>query len=373
MAEIPVGLPPVSPEPVPIIPGGPGQSFPQPSPLIGQPSPPKPAPPLTPQEPEAEPNAGGLTDLPILAILLIALALALIASYFTDFLNWLFRTVLGPFSGGRATKTLDPTVTTQALSNAMGRAVAGIDKQMGVSFTKLSQTTGRLASTLTAIGEAIYQLAGAISGIEHNTTGIRQGQAAIRADVRRIDRAADRAEATIQAVQKHEAADSHAVHAQLTQLQHHVSHVIEPELDALRGRIPKLERGATVAWDEIKKHDELLGIGAMTGTVALALGRLGGSWIRCETNQELGKANCRSGNNDLIRKLLAGTIDVLALSDICDLSAAMVATAQTLRPGLEAFVSAENALIGCHGNTGPKRIRLPKVSPTHVYAAVSSL
>ena len=43
MAEIPIPLPPDGPEQVPILPGGPGQSFPRPTGLIGKPPTPTPA------------------------------------------------------------------------------------------------------------------------------------------------------------------------------------------------------------------------------------------------------------------------------------------------------------------------------------------
>lgn len=374
MAEIPILPGADTPEPIPIIPGGPQPSPPKPAPLIGTPAPPKPAPPVAPTENPSEGNGGGLADLPILALLIIALALALIASYFTDFLNWLLRTALGPFGSKGGPKQLDPIATTQALSNAMGRAVSGIDKQMGVHFTRLAQTTGMLGATLTAIGELIYKLAGAISGLEHNTTGVRQAQAQMRAAVRKVEQLERGAAQRIAADERAAAAKHHALGQQIQELQHHVTHVLEPELEALRGRIPKLERGATVAWSEIKKHEELLGLGAFTAATAVAMGRLGAGWTRCETTQTIGRELCRS-NPDTFRRLLRDGLGLLGIVELCASVKLIAAAGQNpvLIEGLGLFSVGVEDLLKCTGATRPPPLKIPPPSlgPVQRYAALA--
>jgi hypothetical protein len=56
----------------------------------------------------------------------------------------------------------------------------------------------------------------------------------------------------------------------------------------------------------------------MTGTVAVAMGRLGAGWTRCETNQTIGKALCGS-NPDNIRKLLRDGLGILGIVEVCSL------------------------------------------------------
>lgn len=371
-----IGVPfPPPPEHDPFIPsfpptkGPPPIREPEPAPAPEPEPGPVPAPPIVPP-PRTTGVPQAIPDISVLAILLLVLGLIAAVEGIKEFLNWLFQRMFGAILPSRRTPQLETKDILQPLSNALGKVEAKVDAAIGVSFAKLGGIVGMVGQAIIASELTTYQVAVKLGGL----SSLQRQQGAVQTQTQQqlaAQKAA--AQAGLQAAQTTQQAQALQLAAQATQiktLQHHITHLIEPELDGLRHAIPNLERGATTAWDEIKKHEELLGAAGVTAATAFGLSQLGGDWIRCEASKLLGRGLCRSGP-DIWKQLLAGAIDVLALSDICDLSAAVVATAQTLRPGMEAFVSVENALIGCHGNTAPHDFTLSPFSPTPVYAPVT--
>jgi hypothetical protein len=368
MAEIPATLIPETPAQTPLLSGGTTTAPPDTGKNGSGPT-------IAPTEPPPEKNRGSLSPLILIAMLILAIALSNLAKWWTDFLNWMLRSALSPFGGKTPIKPLDPNKVAQKLSNVLGNGVSSFDSQLGVEFTKLAEDTGRLASTLVAIGSTMVKLAGAISSLTHHTTNISAGQAAIRASVQKVNREAAQAQARISAAEKHASADTRAVHAQLTQLQQHVTHVIEPELETLRKQIPALHHGATVTWDEVKKHDQLLGLAAMTATVETVLRRNGGNWIECEANKLVGKALCRQGPRKL-NNLINGLVDLAAILNICQLTTLLIDTAESgpVQDGLKLLTDGVDELVKCRGIAvyHPPGVRAPSLSPSlFPYAAVA--
>lgn len=89
------------------------------------------------------------------------------------------------------------------------------------------------------------------------------------------------------------------------------------------------------------------------GLVALRL-----SWVKCRNVGKVGKALC-GFPSQLLEDLLAGTLDVLLVSDLCQIVYLMTDAAKQFEPYLVDFVNVSDALIGCHGVTKPGTLAPP--------------
>jgi hypothetical protein len=343
---------------------------PTPPPVVPEP-PPVPVPPtdvIGPQSP------GGLPELGILATLLLILALIALGSALNEFFNWLFRRMLNPFSRFGKPPTNTAPQFTQKLSNALGNAYVGIEGEIGASFTKLATLEGRRSHIIVKAASVVHQIAQRIARLEGYTQATNAAQQQAKQDTAAAAAQAARAGALAAQTATALTHEHGSVTARLTALEQHVTHLIEPELEALRDRIPKLEHGATVAWDEIVKHEALLGEAAVTALVAGGISRIGADWIKCEANNLLGKAACRKGP-DLFRKLLTGALDVLALSQLCRILGVMAATANSavIKDAIHYFTRGVTELIKCRGVSMAQPLTLPPVAlaPATPFAALA--
>src|SRR6185437_17083086 len=108
----------------------------------------------------------------------------------------------------------------------------------------------------------------------------------------------------------------------------------------------------------IRAHPLSLATGAFAGAVAVALQRLGGSWIRCGNWNRIGRSVCGLPLS-LIEDLLAASIVSFAVVDMCEFASVAQDVAHAFVPELLALVDIEDALIGCHGATGVPVLTLP--------------
>lgn len=338
--------------------------------------PPEPAPPPEPVPvPEPVGPLGGLPDLGWLAILLVLLGLIGLAAALVEFFNWLLRAALRPIPGGSKVSTFTTTILAQPLSNALGNAYTGIDSQIGLSFTTMGQTANRVGLAILANEQAAYIAAVKLAALAGNTTGIHTKAVAALQRSRQAQITASEATRKTTVETQRAVTIERGSATKANEQQQHITHLIEPELDSLRHRIHQLERGATTTWGEVLKHEELLGIGAMTATTAVALGRLGADWTMCEANKILGKANCGNGANNL-KRLLEGLIDIAGLLALCPLTELLYATAESapVQDALKAVVEGGEALLHCRGiaTYTPPAVAAPSLSPTvFPYAALA--
>lgn len=368
---------PVTPRPFrPTFPGPPDDgdviTLPDPTPAPEpQPGPTPAPPPVIPEPPSAPTSPGALPDLGWLAALIVLFGLIALAKALVDFFNWLFRRMLGPLAKKSNRTPLTTKALLQPLSNHLGTWEQGIDAHLGLSFQKLASIETRIGRAIVAAAQTGYQVAVRVARLEHHS---RVQDHVAHAQGQRIastQHTARHAVTQAETERKRSVAGEHSIQMQVNALTHHVTHVMEPELEQLRHRIPSLEKGATDTWDEIKKHEGMLSIAGITALTAVALEKLGGSWIRCEANQLLGRANC-GGNSDLMRRILANAIPALAAADLCGAAEGVTALASTMQPALMAFVDVEFALIGCHGATAPGPVPLDRYNATPVIDAVAA-
>jgi hypothetical protein len=355
---IPIEPVPQAIEPIPELPPLP---TPEPRPpLVVVPPITEPLPPPT-GVPEALPDLGLLSGL-IVLLGLIALAVAI-----AEVLNWLARWALGPLFKRAGSPQMSTQTLTQPLSNALGKSYSKIDGNIGLSFLKIGEMTGRVGSAILAGEQAAYIAAtkiGALSGVStrHELTTSHALQQAKQAR-REAAQAAQQAELDRQAALQR----AKGLDARLSALETHVTTLIEPEIDGLKHLIPNIEKGVAATWDELAKHGEALGIAGLTAGVAVALKKLGVKYIECEANQLLGKAACGAGPN-AIKNLLEGLVGLGALLDLCALVGLLEDAAKTgpVQDILKTLVLGGEDLLKCRGvkSYTPSPVDAPSLSPT---------
>lgn len=261
--------------------------------------------------PELIPEAVSLAEaLPTLG-LLAALLFVLGCIYVIDaFVRALFGTVSGAVSW---VPWLGHVVTTpvhaveRKITGALGTAESYFDSRIGMSFHKLARIGDQ-------IGRELYGLALVSLTIAKVLTG-----SLTRADLGTIwHRLSTTWSGLVGQVEK----VGSAVYGPLTGELHRLEHWLNARVHALEGAIaggiPRdiaglrwrtrtLERGYERLWKEVKRHEKLLGIGALTGVVAVVLGRLGLGWTRCSNVNKLGRNVCGM-NAQLLESLLADTL-----------------------------------------------------------------
>jgi len=160
---------------------------------------------------------------------------------------------------------------------------------------------------------------------------------------------------------------------------------LEREVDLLHKQVSAAAAGAVVPTERIitvptrvvyRGIDEVRAkLGAVTRVLtpagitglvaAAALDTLNLGWLKCRGVGRVGRELCSASG--LIETLASDALEALVVTDLCDVVAAMTYAAHRFEPVLIAFVDVENALIGCHGATRAKPLRLAGVSPTPVH------
>jgi hypothetical protein len=77
------------------------------------------------------------------------------------------------------------------------------------------------------------------------------------------------------------------------------------------------ERAAESTWKYLRSHPWNAATTAFAGAVAIAIGRLGGGWIRCSNWNKIGRGVCRM-NPSQIESLLAGTLAIVGTISIVE-------------------------------------------------------
>lgn len=142
------------------------------------------------------------------------------------------------------------------------------------------------------------------------------------------------------------------VNTRVGSLDRELGRIEHREIPNLRARTRALEDGALDTFKWIRAHPLSVATGVFTGAVAIALGRLGMAWPKCENWKRIGKSVCGLPLG-LIEDLFATSVIALAITDLCAYADAVESLAQAVTPALMALVDVEEALVGCHGATAP--------------------
>jgi hypothetical protein len=285
-----------------------------------------------------------------LALLIVALGLLEGMSAITNFINWAIREALGPFGflAGIVQFSLDQVL--QPFSNYLSEAEGAIDNEIAISFHKIAQIWITAGKTLLGLATSTFQLGERLGADLAAHTGTQVIVEKITGAEKVVDRTINHYETKVEKIIEQAPRVEHVITQGATVTVHEITHLIEPELEALRDRIGKLEKGAAILWDEAKEAGEGFGISALTAATAAGLAGLGGSWIECEASQLFGRGICNIGPN-AIRNLLSGLIDLAALLNLCTLLTLMYETAESseVQGLLATFTGGIEALINCRG------------------------
>ncbi len=239
--------------------------------------------------------------IPIGEILLwgVALGVCLGVVYFAKAFFGLAGGLLGklPVVGGWIDSGL--TSIEHKIVATMSAAAASCDAKIGAAFHTLARVVDWIGHEINAHANLIYTLTSLILG--------QNAAAGLRAFVNLLTHRLITAEANaLHALRRANVADARSAHnhmdvvlPRIQTAERGLIGTIEHDIAGLRARERALEDGAINTWRWIKTHPLSLASSAFAGAVAIALQRIGGSWIRCNNWNRIGKQVCRSPLSDI--------------------------------------------------------------------------
>ena len=311
---------------------------------------PIPVPPVT-----APPGGSGGGKGPNVLLWLLILALVLLAAALSKFFNWFMRSTLGRLWPAAGKPTLTPLKITQAISSTLGPAALKVDPDAGTGFVNLAATVNQMGDTFKHLGWVVHAEAAAIERLTRSHDAAQQLAGSALKQAAQAKHQAQTAQHTATVTREQGEAAQKATQARQRVATEHIHHVIEPELHRLRNEIPELKKGQATTWDELQKYIEAGGATAAIAATAYGLARLGGSWIRCDNNQSIGKEMCGSTGSSIAR-LLEGGLPLLAFADICAVlgGATRLLDSGAVQGSLDFGADAIQGLLGCTRAEGAK-------------------
>ena len=234
----------------------------------------------------------------------------------------------------------------------IGDQVGGLAYDVAAAFQRTATAT-----IPDAITRATHRLAQRLATAEHEVDhALNVSLPAVQHRISTLDRARKSAEA----LAAREAAT--IAHDVTVTLPHEIA-----VADAWIGRTAKQARAHA---RRLANIEALLTVAGVAALVNVALSTLKLNWIKCPALGRIGrKHGCAPWH--LLEDMLGGTFVALAATDVCRWAALTTGAAQQVRPALTAVVNVENALVGCHGATGPPPLTISGYSATPVVDAIS--
>lgn len=203
------------------------------------------------------------------------------------------------------------------LINAMSPAIARPQQMIGAALHDDANLVRRLRAVLIGQALVVVGLAQALRG-HVSAADLKAVEAGLTKRVGNAERQARGIGADVQpqirgAVRGIEA----GVNTRLGSLDREIGRIETKELPAIRAREKSLEHGASHTWEWIRRHPFSVVTTAFAGAVAVALARIGGSWIRCNPFQQNSKALCRS-HPGWWEDLLAGAIAIVGTVSVVE-------------------------------------------------------
>lgn len=130
--------------------------------------------------------------------------------------------------------------------------------------------------------------------------------------------------------------------------------VLSRDQAKLRERTTSLEHGALRTFEWIRSHPLSAVTGVFAGAVSIALARIGFGFFRCRSWQRLGR-RMTCGLGSLLETIVLDAIDVLLISDLCQITTYMVRVAQSrpVQDALNAIIAGTDELLQCQGVDRP--------------------
>ena len=302
-------------------------------------------------------------QLDYLAALLLALGLCLGVVIVAKAFFGVTGTVLGklPVIGG----WIDATGhrIEQRITNLFGGWAMSLEARIGASFHSIARLVDHLGREIARHAGLLAMVAQLIPGVgtlESFVAGVAKLYRLVRALIHRLEGIGHDLGRRVGHVEHGIGAD---VLPRIRGLERELHRTVEHDIASLRARDKALTREYERLYKWMRSHPWTIVTDAFVGAVAIALTRLGLSWIRCPSLGRLGRRfGCAPWQ--LLEELLAASLTAFAVADLCTFANVAMDTAVLIRPALLALVDVEDALVGCHGASGapvlePARLRLP--------------
>ena len=266
------------------------------------------------------------------AVLLVALGIILVALLLTKALFGVTNTVIGWIPGVSSWAKGPLHKIEQKLISKMSEAATGVEAAVAWSWHVLASTTAQLAHEIAHVASAGERIAWYVTTrypvkvlhaigkrVGGETIVIRKTvtviQRAARATARELSHPesgviAEGVKIGTRAIAAELAAAERWINTRGRWLNREITVDIPHDLAHLRERDLSLGRGYEYLRDLLRRHERLLGAGALTAATAFALSKLGGWWIRCDNWRNIGRRVCGM-NPSLLEDLLAGTVLVV--------------------------------------------------------------
>lgn len=207
----------------------------------------------------------------------------------------------------------------QRIVHVMSEAATAVDARIGDAWHRLARIVDWVGREIKSHANLLAMLAALIVGTPTNLL-VRT----VAGELRRLIHAASAAVPSLwHRLASLEHRLTHALGAdvlpRLRAIDRALDHVIARDIPGLRTRERTLARDLTALRKWVRAHTVEAGSLAFAGAVAVALGRLGIGWARCNNVGRLGKAACGM-NPNLLESLLAGALVVAGPISIVELA-----------------------------------------------------
>lgn len=263
------------------------------------------------------------------ALVFGALLLAFLAVYLVRWLEKINVPTIGVLAGlGSLTDKIKHAIE-QALTNAVAAAYQGYDKLVGASLHQGARLVDRVAHVLDLQAAALLSLTKVLPNLTWTKT-IKLAPTIVKTGAKGLAAEVDRLAAQVQEL-------AHDVAAVPQAIPQAVPRVIPGAIPALRKRVGTLEGGVGKVWDYIRSHAVNYGTLAFAGAVAVALARMGGTFVRCRNTQLLGRRLCGL-DKALLDSLLLGTLAIIGTLSIRDFANAAIDTVEPTIGAIQGLV-----------------------------------
>lgn len=251
-----------------------------------------------------------------LAAFYVALGLCIIAIYVVRALFGAAGSSLGwiPWVGSSIKGTLHSIE--QKLTNELAKVVSGLDGAIAWQWHKLAQISAWIGDEIKQNAAALLSLAGVIV----NPLLIPAWRALWNQLHVRVNALPHIAEGIAHDATKGIAGELHTLERwtlpRVKTLEREIEHTIPRDIAGLRSRAKALEGEYAKLYRLIKAQVGKWDLTLFAGAVAVALARLGLSWIRCENVKTAGRALCGLPQN-LLGDFLALLADFFIVANIC--------------------------------------------------------
>lgn len=247
----------------------------------------------------------------------------------------------------------------QAVSSALGSAVASFDAQVGSFWHGLKTIVDEVAQEVFGVAALLGYLTWYLTiryPLHVLEAGLKDfgkvGQVATRIAIG-AEKIALRAERIAKST-------AEGVYPRLRTVEHEIDNVLQPEITTARELAQSATDAATSAWDYLKTHPWTVVTDAFVGAVAVALTSLGLGGLRCPSFlNSLANRGCGLFNG--LESLLGWLVDLLVITDLCDVPGLMETAVSDIATPAVALLTEGIADLPCVSGNEPPVLTVPQL------------